>query len=534
MPKTLSARGPRAASRNRSGVSRTAVALLLAVSASLAGCAADPGRAGEGGAVTPHQGGILRTAIADTSTVDSLDPAVAFSGTASWLSSMIYSPLVRMGLDSTLQANVASEWMSNEDATEWTFELRDDVRFHDGTALTAEDVAWTVSRLLDEDVASSVRSRLAPSLEEDGIVVVDDDTIRFDLTTPNAFLPEALSVWNAGIVKAGQSEFDLETAAGTGPFKIKSFVPGTSFEVVRNDEYFVDGQPLLDGIQNSRVDSSTVLQALSSGAIDWTDALPPKSVVQLDGDPRFVVPALEGDLRSVRAYFLHMNLTMEPFDDPRVVEAFKLATDRDAIRQAVLGTLGSTSADVPVPTDDPAYPDTIGAGDQDIERAKQLLAEAGYPDGIDVDLPTAEIQPGMVDFSVAFAETAREAGIRINVQQVPIETYFDRVFGQVSLFHDYGLRDSAYTMLSAFFAKGGPYNGTGFDEDGALSAYLASARAESDIDARTEILREALVYTAENSGTIVPFFVPIVSTARAGVHADIYSPIFSWETVWIE
>lgn len=504
---------------------------FLALPGLLAGCSSDAG-ASSAPSGTPTPGGTLRIAIADVSTVDKLDPAVAFSSTAVFLSSMLYSTLIRTDLDFALVPNLAESWDINADATQWVLHLRQGVTFHDGSPLVADDVVWSLTRLFDESLASPVRGRMAAFLDPSGIVATDDATVTLSLLKPHALFGEMLASYFTGIVKAGESTFD--TANGTGPFTLTSFSPGQSFEVAKNPDYWEAGLPYLDGIQNSAIDSSTVLQALGSGSVDWTDALAPKSVAQLAGDARFTSPALEGDQRAVRTYFLHMKLDTAPFDDPRVVTAFKLAADRDAIRQAVLDDLGTISGDVPVPSDDPLYPSSIGERPQNIEEARRLLAEAGYPDGIDIELPTADIQPGMVDFSVAYAETVKEAGIRVTVQQVPVDTYFDRVFGQVPLFHDYAQRSSAYTMLSAFFQQGGAYNGTGFDADGALTAYLDQALATTDADARGAILTEALAYTADNSGTVIPFFVPIVSTARAGVHADVYDPVYSWEKAWIQ
>lgn len=513
----------------------TAGISVLTLGGFLTACSSESGETSTaGGTGKPRKGGTLRTAIGDVSTKDSTDPAVGFSSTAGWLASMLYSTLVRTGLDFKLQPNLAKSWEINKDGAEWVFHLRSDVKFHDGTPLTAKDVAWTITRLLDKGVGSPLRARLVGSLDPGGVTVVDDTTLKLSLKAPNVFLGEALAGYAAGVVKDKQSSFSTSSAIGTGPFKLKSFTPGESFEVVRNEDYFEAGLPYLDGIQNTHVDASTVLQALGAGTIDWTDSLDPKSVGQLKGDSRFTSPALTGDQRAVRTYFLHMKLDKKPFDDPRVVMAFKLAADRDAIRKAVLGELGTITGDVPVPLDDATYPRSIGKRPQNIAKAKQLLAEAGYANGVDVELPTAEFQPGMTAFSQAYAEVVKPAGIRVKVRQVPVDTYFDRVFGQVPMFHDYAQRVSAYAILNNFFQKGGSYNGTGFDNDGKLTAYLDRVLSEPVESKRNAILTEALAYTANHSGSIIDFFVPIVQTSRAQVQGDLYSPMYAWERMWLK
>jgi peptide/nickel transport system substrate-binding protein len=514
----------------------TIMGLSLFAVTGLSGCASGGSVTGDGAssAGQPRRGGILRTAIGDVSTNDKLDPALAVSSTAAFLNTMLYSPLVRTGLDYKLQPSLAESWSINQNGAEWVFHIRPGVRFHDGAPLTAADAAWTIKRILDKDLASPLRSKLVDDLDPAGIEVVDDATLKLTLKRSNYFLGESLANYNAGIVKANQSTFTTANAIGAGPFRLVSFTPGQSFEVTRNPQYFEPGLPYLDGIQNAKIDPTTVLLALGSGSLDWTDSLSPKSVARLQGDDRFTSPALRGDKRAVRTYFLHMKLDAKPFDDPRVVMAFKLAANREVIRTSVLADLGTISPDVPVPQDDPAYPKQLGERRQNIAEARRLLAEAGYPNGIDIDLPTADFQPGMVDFSISYAQTVRPAGIRVHVKQVPVDTYFDRVFAQVPLFHDYAQRLSAYSMLNTFFQKGGAYNGTGFDKDGALTAYLDRALVETDETKRTQILSDALEYTANNSGTVIAFWVPIVHTSRSNVHGDLYSPIYSWDRLWIE
>ena len=518
------------------GVSRrrflggTAAGISILALGGLAACSSSDEAPGKGG--QPRTGGTLRMAIGDNSTNDKLDPAVASSSTAAYLSSMIYAQLVRIDSDFALHPALAESWDVNNNAQEWVFHLRKGVTFHDGSPLTAKDAAWTIKRILDPSLNSPAAVNVE-SLDASGITAVDDLTLRLSLKRPDPFLGESLASLQVGVVKENQKTFTNATAIGAGPFKLKSFKPGQSFEVVRNPDYFESGLPYLDGIQNSKVDAAIALQALSSGTIDWTDTLDAKSIARLKNDDRFRSPALENPERAAKTYFLHMKLDEAPFNDPRVVMAMKLAADRDEILKAVLAGLGSTTGDVPTPMSNPAYPASVGKRPQDIAKAKQLLAEAGYPNGIEVDLPTADFQPGMTDFSLAYAETVKAAGIRVNVKQVPVETYFDKVFGQVPLFHDFGVLLSPYAMLKTFFQKGAVYNATGFDADGGLTAYMDKALAEPDDAKRTKILSEALAYTAESSGTHIAFWVPVLQTMRSQVRGDLSRTFYSWEKLWI-
>lgn len=488
-----------------------------------------------GSAGPAKRGGTLSIAIGDGSPTDKLDPALSTSATAAWLGTMLFSPLVYADLQENISPALAEKLEISNGNTEYTFTLRSGLKFSDGSPLTARDAAWTISRLLDAKLASPAYGQLSPFLDKSGVQVVDDLTLKLKLKSPNPFLAQPLASYNAGVVKANQSTFTNSNLVSSGPFTLKSFTPGQSFAVVRNDNYFLKAQglPYLDGIQNQLVDPSTVLQALSSGTVQWTDSLNAQAVNRLKGNGQFRCPALQGDERAVKMYFLHMNLKSKPFNDPRVRMAMKLASNRESVRQAVLGNLGTITGDVPVPMSDPAYPKSIGSRPQDIAKAKQLLAEAGYPNGFDVDLPTAEIQPGMTNFSIAYAQVVAAAGIRVHVQQVPESTYYSKIFGQTALFHDYAQTNSGYVMLNQFFQKGGTYNGTGFDDDGKLTALVNPVLTETDKATQTATLSKALAYVADNSGTHIPFMVPNLQTMSSKVQGDLYEHMYAWDKMWI-
>jgi peptide/nickel transport system substrate-binding protein len=218
----------------------------------IAGCGGEEGT-GAGTSGTPTSevkpGGILQISFSDSSTDESLDPAISELNNDSFYTGQIYEGLTVADTDWGVHPVLAEEWESNEDASEWTFTLRQGVTFHDGTPFTAKDAAYSIGRLLDEDVGSPLFSRLEPSLTADGIEARDDQTLVLTLKRPDSLMPLALSARHAMVVKDGTSEFDVANAIGTGPFKVKSFRPGESWEVEKNTSYWEQGLPYLDGIR---------------------------------------------------------------------------------------------------------------------------------------------------------------------------------------------------------------------------------------------------------------------------------------------
>ena len=154
------------------------------------------------------RGGTLRFAIAGGATSDTPDPALAFTSFAIYLATNVYDRLVRADVDFNLSPALATSWSSSPDARTWTFRLRDGVTFHNGAKLTSADVAWSIRRILSPKLASPSLSNIQPFVKPTGITTSDPTTIKFALTTPNAFFPQILAGLNFGIVPAGTTNFN--------------------------------------------------------------------------------------------------------------------------------------------------------------------------------------------------------------------------------------------------------------------------------------------------------------------------------------
>ena len=369
----------------------------------------------------PKRGGTLKIAIiADHNT---LDPPIHLSTFDIVITQQLYDNLLMIQPDLSVKPELATSWEPSEDLSSYTFHLREGVKFHHGKEFKAEDVVFSFNRLLDPVIDSPARSTLEVIKE---MVVIDDYTIRFDLTAPNAFFPTYMSIYQARILP---SDVDIERLTleefGTGPFVIEEHLPGERTTMVRYDDYWEEGKPYLDEIVLLAIpEPATRDEALKSGDVDVVYELTTQSVPAIEAHPDTTV------LKATSWSWigLVMDNARPPFDNKLVRQAFQAATDREAINQVATFGLGIPAFDHPIHPAHPVFSKQYAPPDYDPELARSLLEQAGYPDGIDVDLHTADIGSGMIELAVAFKESAAPAGIRINVQRHPSDGFWDVVW----------------------------------------------------------------------------------------------------------
>jgi peptide/nickel transport system substrate-binding protein len=471
----------------------------------LAGCGGDDDGGGtQTGAEAEgpvRRGGIVQISFSDSSTDESLDPAISELNNDSFYTGQIYEGLTVADTKWGVHPVLATEWTANDDATEWTFTLRQGVQFHDGTPFTSKDAAYSIGRLLDEDVASPLFSRLEPSLDPDGIAAPDDQTLVLTLKRPDSLMPLALSARHAMIVKDGTSEFDVASAIGTGPFKVKSFQPGQSWEVEKNPSYWEKGLPYLDGIRGVVIgEQSTKVQSVTSGQAHIADPIDYSAAATVSGGGAQIL-----EFPGATYLLVAMDQTKEPFNDERVVDAIKMAVDREQVLNAVFQGYGDVTGDVPVPPDDFFYPTDLNT-EQDIEGAKALLAEAGHPNGIDVELHTSASYGGMVDLAVAFQQVVEPAGIRVKINQGSPDTYWDQVWLVRPMYVSYYARRHPNEILSITYASNAPWNECKL-KNPTLDDLLSQGLRTTDREEQKQIYQDALREVNDKHGTSIPAFV---------------------------
>lgn len=425
----------------------------------------------------------------------SLDPIS--NGRVFQITEKIMSRLVRPGLDGKPQADLATSWEANEDATVWTFQLRDGVTFHDGATFEAADVVYSLKRVLDPDSDSPARSAVKMITD---VTALDNMTVQITLDTPFADMPLQLMDYRLRMINEGSGDTIATTGNGTGPFKVESFDAEGTTRLVANLDYW-EGAP---GVERMEVigiaDGQARLQALLGGQIDMERGITAQQRVMLEGSDKFNVQVIPtGNWRG-----LVFRTDVEPFTDVRVRQAVRMAADREELVALVLGGEGVVACDAPVEPND-QYRAELSCP-QDIEKAKALLAEAGYPDGIDIDVHVATLEPTWPTLAVAYQEQAAAAGIRVNVVQAPTDGYWSEVWMKKDVVATRWNERPADQALHEIYLSTARWNES-FYKDEKLDAMLGEARRELDFDKRKAIYVAAQEHLLETSGTLIPYTV---------------------------
>ena len=433
---------------------------------------AEAAKAGE-----PKRGGKLTMAI--VSDFQTLDPVLQLTTADVAITQQLYDNLLMIQPDGSVKPELATSWEANDDLSSFTFHLRKGVRFYPvgdypGKDFKAEDVLASFARLMDPVLDAPIRLTFTEAIED--IVAVDDYTVRFDLVGPNAFFLDTISVLQARMVPADVDVDRLhQEAFGTGPFIMVEHLPGERTTMMRNPDYWDEGKPYLDELTIQLISEVAARDAaLKSGDVDVVYDLQPQSVPAIEAHPDTLV--LEN---SSNAWIgLVMRVDQEPFDNVLVRKAMQAATDRDAIRQVALLGRGVIAYDHVVPPSSPLFAPQHKPPDYDPELAKQLLAEAGYPDGVDIVLHTADIGTGMNEMAVAFKESAAPAGIRVDLQRQAAEGFMSEFWFTEPLTVTFWFgRPNPDQALSVQSISAAPWNASRFFSD-RLDELVLKARGE--------------------------------------------------------
>ena len=460
----------------------------------------------------PKRGGTLTMAMVADHV--SLDPPLQNSAVDVAITQATYDNLIMVQPDSSLKPELATSWEANDDLSSFTFHLRQGVKFHHGKDFKAEDVLFTFNRLLDPVLDSPIRPTFASTIDD--MVIIDDYTIRFDLLGPNGFFLDSLSLQQVRILPADvdTSRLTLEEF-GTGPFMILEHLPSERTTMVGNPDYWEEGKPYLDEfIILNIAEAATRGEALQSGDVDVVFDLAFQSVAAIEAHPDTVVLETPG-----AAWLgLPMRTDMPPFDNLLVRKAFQAATDRESIRQAALLGRGTIAYDHPVPSNSRLFAPQYKPPDYNPELAKQLLADAGYPDGIDVTLHTADVAAGMIEMAVAFKESAAPAGIRVDIQRQSTDGFWDR-YWNVEPFTVtwWSGRPNPDLALSIQYHSDSSWDATRY-RNPVLDELIVRARGESLEDQKAsyaEIQRMLI----DDVPRIVAAFKPMLYGARSSVRS---------------
>jgi peptide/nickel transport system substrate-binding protein len=367
----------------------------------------------------PQKGGTLTVGMLGEGDSEALDPWGWLATTGYVRAINLYDTLFELDDELALQPALAESAEVSGDKKTWTFRLRPDVTFHDGSPLTADDLIVNMRAWTDPNTWPAQNG--GRDIDPKSITKVDDHTVRIGLKEPDANFDRTLTFMSFSI--KSRNEKKGGNPIGTGPFKFESFKPGSRSEFVRFDDHWRSDPVYLDRlvINSSFTDENARTNALLGGQID---VLPLMSFGLAKTIPQQTARLLRA--KGGGLYNLYMAVDAPPFDDVNVRQAMRLLVDRKAMVDVTYGGYGSVSNDVPgryLP-----YYDESLVRERDIDQAKFLLKKAGK-EGLSVTLQTSAIGDPITQAATLFKQQAQDAGVKVSLQQIDPATYWSK-YGQ--------------------------------------------------------------------------------------------------------
>jgi peptide/nickel transport system substrate-binding protein len=427
---------------------------------------------------------------------DTIDPATSTIYTGAQVYDNIFNKLIDLDPSNEFYGQLATAWNAPDDQT-WVFDLVDTATFHNGEKFGPNDVVYTFERILNPKTASSY----APLYDAISKVEATGPTqVTFHLKT--SFGPFLSNLANNGEIvnqKAIESSDPSRNAIGTGPFEFVEWVQGDHVTLKKNESYFLDGKPYLDGIEFRflNVDQSRI-DALQSGDLNWSDAVPLQQLETLKSDPAFtyVTSATAGI-----PDYVAMNTVEPPFDNKLVRQAVYWALDRDAIRQVAYFGAGESGIEE-VPTGSSWYDDSTLVA-PNIDKAKSLLAQANVTTPLKVEYLGLPQYPELLKTGEVMQQQLKEVGIDMEIKQVEVGVWFNAfVKGEYQITSAYQERtidpDNFYALV---IRSGGDINTTGYSNP-AADQLIDQARTETDETTRFDLYKQLRQIVFEDSPVI--------------------------------
>lgn len=437
-----------------------------------------------------------------------IDPALAGSSTEYIITNACYNTLLRVNPAFELELELAEDWQVSEDGLTYTFKIHTGVKFHHGKELTSEDVAYTLNRIRDEATASNGRALFTPI---EAIETPDPATVVFKLTVPFADLPYHLGSTFSRIIPSDVDLAGLNAApVGTGPFRLDVYQPGSQIVLVKNPDYWEEGLPYLDKVSIIQIPEQTAqAAALAAGQTHIFHDVTPQTVGQLEDSADVTVV----EIPSPSFQPICMRCDMAPFDKVEVRQALKYSVDREGIVQAVLLGHGTVANDHHVPPTSPFWADT-GTKTRDIEKAKELLAQAGYGDGLDLELVASNERPGLVELATVVKQLAAEAGFRIELKIVPWDVFVAEHNETARFFAtNWFGRASIDETLYPYLHTGANWNDEHYSNP-EVDSLLEAGRATIDIEQRKELYAQVQQIVAEDGPALIPYHKTYITAHR--------------------
>ncbi|PWV98872.1 peptide/nickel transport system substrate-binding protein [Hoeflea marina] len=465
-------------------------------------------------AAEPKKGGHLKLGLQGGAATDSLDPAkslsqITFVTGRNWGDMLVESdPLTGLPVPA-----LAESWSPSADASVWTFKIRKGVQFHDGKELTIDDVIKTLQRHTDEKSESGALG-VMKSIKE---IKEDGGDLVLTLTEGNADLPLLLTDYHL-IIQPGGGIDKPDAAIGTGPYKLVSFEPGVRATFEKNPNDWRSDRGYVDSIEIISMNDATArIAALSSGQVHYINRVDPKTVDLLKRAPTVEILSTSG--RGHYVFIMHANTA--PFDNNDLRLALKYAMDRETMVEKILGGYGKVGNDFPINETYALFPEGIEQRAYDPDKAAFHFKKSGH-DG-SVLLRTSDVAfPGAVDAAVLYQESAKKAGINIEVKREPGDGYWSNVWNVQPFSTSYwGGRPTQDQMYSTAYLSTADWNDTRFLRPD-FDKILLEARSELDETKRKEMYRTMAMMVRDEGGLILPMFNDFVNASTTAVKGYVH------------
>lgn len=516
-------------------------ALAVALTACSAGGAGGGSTSAAGG--DPKYGGTITTAAA--SDPETFDPAVCTGATCWNMMRMMFDRLYDYDRDtSELKLQAAESFPEvSDDGLTYTMKLKQGLTFSNGDPLTAKDVAYSYARVLDpatkaglaefwRGIAGAEEYAANPTGLPSGIEVVDDQTLKITLATPNSSFKYILAMPAGSIIPEGSGGTVATEPVGSGPFTLDTFSAGKEITLDRNPDYWDSPRPYADHIRMILgVDPDNQVLMLQKGDIDLMGSpIPPAKFIQVTSDPKLKDQLVE--IEKPSTYYLTMNVNTPPFDNPKVREAVSLAFDRKALLKLVNGQ--GTAATEFIPPKVLGYTGDEMTHEQDVAKAKKLLAGAGFADGISTDMYAWNVPPFSA-LAPQMQQDLKAIGIDVNLQTLAPNTFSELAgAGKAPLALTFWVADypegsdflQALMSCASAVPQGHNY---AYYCNPEMDELVAQALAETDPDAATAKYEEASKLMLADNPIVPLYFGTKTELHSTGIEGYFPQPIWGWD-----
>jgi peptide/nickel transport system substrate-binding protein len=446
-------------------------------------------------AAARKKGGALKVGLTGGSGTDTLDPHKGLTYLDTARAQSLYQPLLQLNTQAQSELVLAEEISPHGSTSEWIIRVRSGITFHDGKPLGADDVIFTLNRIITNKLSGS--SSLGP-IDVKGLKKLDSRTVLVPMTSPYGSFIDQLAYWYyLYIVPTG---FNPAKPNGTGPFVYQSFTPGQRSVFTKNPHYWKSGLPYVDSVTIIDFSDSTSLQnALTTGVIHGAGAL--------EG-PQIAVLKTSSGVRTVASHTgaitpFTMRVDQAPFNDVNVRQALRLLVDRPQLINSALDGYAVPASDVFSPYD-PNFDSSLHR-QQDIAQAKSLLKKAGH-ENLTVQLVTSAVATGTVAMATVLQQQAKAAGVTINLKTVDPATFFGPNYLHWTFSQDFYNYSPYLAQVAQSMLPTSPFNETHWNQPHYIDLYK-QANATANAATRKNIAHEMQMIDFTEGGYILPAFI---------------------------